>query len=177
MPSIRYARPSDAKRLAALAEETFRDTFGSVNAAEDMNLHCRTSYGEAIQLAEISNAAMITLLCEEGGNLTAFAQLRWSEAPGCVSAKSPGEIQRLYVAKSWHGKGVAHDLMAACIREMEGRQSDVAWLGVWERNPRAMAFYGKFGFVEVGDHVFPLGTDPQRDIIMSRPVSHRPSGA
>ena len=53
MPSIRYARPSDAKRLAALAEETFRDTFGSVNAAEDMNLHCRTSYGEAIQLAEI----------------------------------------------------------------------------------------------------------------------------
>jgi ribosomal protein S18 acetylase RimI-like enzyme len=177
MPSIRYARPSDAKRLAALAEETFRDTFGSVNAAEDMNLHCRTSYGEAIQLAEISNPAMITLLCEEGGNLTAFAQLRWSAAPGCVSAKSPGEIQRLYVAKSWHGKGVAHDLMAACIREMEGRQSDVAWLGVWERNPRAMAFYGKFGFVEVGDHVFPLGTDPQRDIIMSRPVYNRSRGA
>jgi ribosomal protein S18 acetylase RimI-like enzyme len=177
MSSIRYARPSDAKRLAALAEETFRDTFASVNAVEDMNLHCRTSYGEAIQLAEISNAAMATLLCEEGGDLTAFAQLRWSEAPGCVSAKNPGEIQRLYVAKSWHGKGVARDLMAACIREMEGRQSDVAWLGVWERNPRAIAFYKKFGFVEVGDHVFPLGTDPQRDIIMSRPVSHRPSGA
>jgi len=56
MPSIRYAKPSDAKRLAALAEETFRDTFGSVNAAEDMDLHCRTSYAEAVQLAEISNA-------------------------------------------------------------------------------------------------------------------------
>jgi ribosomal protein S18 acetylase RimI-like enzyme len=177
MPFIRYARPSDAKRLAALAEETFRDTFGSVNAVEDMNLHCRTSYGEAIQLAEISNAGMATLVCEDGGNLTAFAQLRWFEAPSCVSAKSPGEIQRLYVAKSWHGKGVAHGLMATCIKEMENRESDVIWLGVWERNPRAIAFYKKFGFGEVGDHVFPLGTDPQRDIIMTRPVARRSPGA
>jgi ribosomal protein S18 acetylase RimI-like enzyme len=177
MPSIRYAKPSDAKRLAALAEETFRDTFGSVNAVEDMNLHCRTSYGEVIQLAEISNAGMATLLCEDGSDLTAFAQLRWSEAPSCVSAKSPGEIQRLYVAKSWRGKGVAHDLMATCIKEMENRESDVVWLGVWERNPRAIAFYKKFGFEEVGDHVFPLGTDPQRDVIMTRSVSSRPSGA
>jgi diamine N-acetyltransferase len=173
MPSIRYARPSDAARLAALAEETFRDTFGGVNAVEDMDLHCRTSYGEDIQSAEISDAGMATLLCEEGGDLAAFAQLRWAGAPGCVSANSPGEIQRLYVAKPWHGKGVAHDLMAACIREMEGRQSDVVWLGVWERNPRAIAFYRKFGFVEVGDHVFPLGTDPQRDVIMARAVSGR----
>jgi diamine N-acetyltransferase len=177
MPSIRYAKPSDAKRLAALAEETFRDTFGSVNAVEDMNLHCRTSYGEAIQLAEISNAGMATLVCEDGGNLAAFAQLRWSAAPGCVSAKSPGEIQRLYVAKSWHGKGMAHDLMAACIGEMEKRESDVVWLGVWERNPRAIAFYKKFGFGEVGDHIFPLGIDPQRDIIMTRPVARRSPGA
>jgi len=141
-----------------------------------MNLHCRTSYGEAIQSAEISNAGIATLLCDEGGNLAAFAQLRWSAAPACVSAQSPGEIQRLYVAKSWHGKGMAHDLMAACIGEMENRKSDVVWLGVWERNPRAIAFYKKFGFVEVGDHVFPLGTDPQRDIIMSRLVSNRPPG-
>jgi len=67
--------------------------------------------------------------------------------------------------------------MATCIKEMENRESDVVWLGVWERNPRAMAFYKKFGFGEVGDHVFPLGTDPQRDIIMARPVFNRPPGA
>jgi diamine N-acetyltransferase len=68
-------------------------------------------------------------------------------------------------------------LMATCIKEMENRESDVVWLGVWERNPRAMAFYKKFGFGEVGEHVFPLGTDPQRDVIMARPVFNRPPGA
>jgi len=42
---------------------------------------------------------------------------------------------------------------------------------VWERNWRAQAFYRKFGFIEAGDHVFMLGTDAQRDIILVRPVA------
>lgn len=171
MRRIRYASPSDAERLAALAEETFRATFGSMNTVEDMNLHCRASYGREVQSAEISNSGMVTLVCEDDGTLIAFAQLRWSEAPGCVSATSPGEIQRLYVAQPWHGRGIAQDLMTACMKEMRMRDSDVVWLGVWERNPRAIAFYRKLGFVEAGSHVLPLGTDPQRDIIMVRPVS------
>lgn len=169
MLPIRNAVPADAQRLAALAETTFRETFASANTVEDMDLHCRTSYGEAIQAAELSDPKMATLVCEDGRSLIGFAQLRWSKAPGCVAAKSPGEIQRLYVAKPWHGKGIAQDLMAACLREMELRKSDVVWLGVWERNPRAIAYYKKHGFVEVGSHVFPLGNDPQRDIIMVRP--------
>lgn len=171
MPSVRHANRSDAKGLAALAEETFRDAFGSMNTVEDMELHCRASYSEAIQSAEIADPGMVTLVCEDGGGLIAFAQLRWAEAPSCVSGQNPGEIQRLYVAKAWHGKGIAQDLMSASIQEMEKRGSDVVWLGVWERNPRAIAFYRKFGFVEVGDHIFPLGNDPQRDIIMVRPTS------
>ena len=170
MPSIRVATLSDAGKLAALAERTFRDAFAGVNAIEDMNLHCRTSYGESIQAAEILNPEMVTLACEEDGQLIAFAQLRWGKAPDCVSAKCPGEIQRLYVLNEWHGKGVAQSLMAACMSQLERRGADVAWLGVWERNPRAIAFYKKLKFAEVGEHIFRLGADPQRDIVMARPV-------
>jgi ribosomal protein S18 acetylase RimI-like enzyme len=69
------------------------------------------------------------------------------------------------------GKGAAHELMNACVDEMVHRGSDVIWLGVWDRNPGAIAFYKKFNFREIGEHVFPLGTDPQRDIVMARPVA------
>ena len=171
MPLIRKANRSDAERLSQLAERIFRDTFSAVNAAEDIDLHCRNSYSEAIQAAEIANPNMLTLLSEEGGKLAGYAQLRWAEAPDCVVADRPGEIQRLYVASDWHGKGIAQDLMDACIEEMKSRGSDVVWLGVWERNPRAISFYRKFGFVEVGDHIFPVGRDPQRDVVMARPTS------
>jgi len=163
--------------LAAIAEETFRDTFAAMNAPEDMELHCRASYSEAIQGEEIANPDMLTLLCEQDGNLVGFAQLRWDTPPDCVVADAPGEIQRLYVARDCHGLGVAHDLMNACLDEMASHRCDLVWLGVWERNQRAIAFYKKFGFQEVGEHVFPLGNDPQRDIVMVRPVADSRPGA
>ena len=170
MPILRIARRGDAQRLSSLAERTFRDTFGAVNTAANMDLHCKDSYGEAIQEAEILNPKMATLLFEDKGALVGFAQLRWGGAPQCISAASPGEIQRLYVGKDWHGKGAAQELMSACLGEMEARGSDVVWLGVWERNPRAIAFYRKSGFVDAGEIAFPLGRDLQRDIVMFRPV-------
>lgn len=168
MPPIRKADVSDAKGLSLLAERTFRDAFAAMNTAEDIELHCQNSYSEAIQAGEISNQNMVTLLAEEDGRLVGFAQLRWGGAPDCVLGRLPGEIQRLYVVSDWHGKGIAQDLMSACLEKLRIRSSDTVWLGVWERNPRAIAFYKKFGFAEVGDHVFPLGSDPQRDIVMAR---------
>jgi len=169
--TIRRAEHYDAKQLSLLAETTFMDAFADVNTPENMALHCRTSYSEAIQAEEISNPDMVTLLCERGGRPVGFAQIRWGEAPSCVVADAPAEIQRLYVVRDCHGKGVALNLMNACVHELRDHRADVIWLGVWELNPRAIAFYKKLGFLEVGDHVFRLGRDPQRDIVMARPVA------
>ena len=102
------------------------------------------------------------------GDLAAYAQLRFGPAPACVRADHPGEILRLYVHRDWHGRGLAQRLMDTCLAALRDRGADVVWLGVWEHNPRAIAFYRKFDFTEVGDHVFPVGDDPQRDIVMMR---------
>jgi diamine N-acetyltransferase len=170
MANIRRALRPDATSLSAIAEQTFRDTFSGMNKPEDMDLYCRSAFGEIIQAAEIANASMVTLLYEQGTKLLGFAQLRWGKPPNSVLAQAPGEIQRLYVVRDSKGRGVAHELMNACIGEMLRHGSDVVWLGVWERNPRAIAFYKKFEFREVGEHVFTVGTDPQRDIVMARLV-------
>jgi diamine N-acetyltransferase len=171
LSTIRKANPGDAERLARIAERTFRDAFGALTALEELDVHCRASFGEAVQAGEISNPNMVTLLAEEEGDLVGFAQLRWDHAPDCVAARSPGEIQRLYVLGEWHGKGVAQGLMNASLEEMRKHGSDMAWLGVWERNPRALAFYKKLGFTDVGDQVFSLGSEAHRDIVMVRSVA------
>ncbi len=170
MPVIRKPEIADALRLARLEERTFRETFAGTNTQEDMALHRDAYYGEAIQLREISDPGLEILVCENEGELIGFVQLRWGQPPDCVNAERPTEIQRLYVSTAWHGQGVAQDLMAASIGIAEERGADQVWLGVWEHNPRAIAFYKKRGFAEVGAHIFPLGTDPQRDIVMTRAV-------
>lgn len=170
MINIRKALATDAPQLAQLAERTFRDTFGATNTSEDLDHHSRTAYQPEIQAREIADPATATIVADQDGDLVAYAQLRWGDAAPCVRAVAPGEIHRLYVDKAWHGHGLAQKLMLACLAEMHARGSDVVWLGVWEHNPRAIAFYKKFAFQEVGAHTFVLGHDAQRDIILSRPT-------
>lgn len=175
MPHIRIATRADALPLADIAEQTFRDTFARDNTAHDMDVHCRASFGEAIQADEIASADLITLVCEDNGILIGFAQLRWRHASPAVVASAPGEIQRLYVERAWHGRGIAQRLMQAALDALAARNCDVVWLGVWERNPKAIAFYTKMGFVAVGEHTFIVGHDAQRDVIMARPLARADS--
>jgi ribosomal protein S18 acetylase RimI-like enzyme len=159
---------SDAGALARLAEETFRATFAASNPAQNMQRHCESSYGESIQLAEIRDPNLETWLADDGGRLVAYAQLRRGAVPAAVVAQRPLEILRFYVRSDAHGKGVAQALMAHALGRATQLDADVVWLGVWEHNPRAIAFYRKWGFEVVGEHVFMMGDDPQRDLLMRR---------
>lgn len=168
LTNVRHAEQGDAASLAELAERTFRDTFAQVNRAEDIDSHCRDTYRESIQAAEIRDPKRTTLVCHVRDRLIAYGQLRWDSAPPCVVATRPAEVQRLYVDAPWHGKGVAHALMASLLDTAVAGGADVAWLGVWEQNPRAISFYARSGFAVVGDHVFVLGKDRQRDLVLAR---------
>lgn len=171
MPKIRRATRTDAGALAELAERTFRDAFAAQNTVENMALHCAAKFGAEIQAREIRDPELATLLSEHGGELVGFVQLSWGEAPPEVGGARPAEIQRLYVDSRWHGRGVAQELMAEVLSLARRGASDRVWLGVWEHNPRAIAFYEKCGFTRVGDHRFRLGTDPQRDVVMVVPIA------
>jgi len=171
---VRRATPADAPALAALAERTFRDTFAADNTAMDMDLHCARAFGAEIQRAEIADPSTVTLLAEEQGALAGYAQLRWAgpEHPlANVRAVHPLEVMRFYVAAAHHGRGVAQALMAESMAIARAGGADAMWLGVWERNPRAIRFYGKLGFVTCGEQTFVLGSDPQRDLVMVRPLA------
>jgi ribosomal protein S18 acetylase RimI-like enzyme len=169
--TIRRAVLSDAPALAELAARTFRDTFGADNRPEDLALHLSSAYGLPQQTRELTDAAMTTLVGAYASELIAFAQLRLGTVPPCVTAPSPVELQRFYVSRAWHGRGVAQALMREVLGAAQALGATTLWLGVWERNPRAIAFYRKCGYTDVGSHTFVLGTDPQVDRILVRPVA------
>jgi ribosomal protein S18 acetylase RimI-like enzyme len=167
---IRRAEEDDALALSFLAENTFRDAFADANTAANMQLHCATTYGHSLQLAEIRDSGRETWVAEADARLLAYVLLRLDAASPMISGERPVEIQRFYVDASYHGAGLAQQLMAHVVARAEAAGSTVLWLGVWERNPRALAFYQKSGFDVVAEHTFELGDDPQRDLIMRRDV-------
>lgn len=168
--TVRRAGLSDAAALAELAARTFAETFAADNSAEDLNAHLRSAYGVAQQSAEIANPDEVTLLAHRGADLIGFAQVRRGPAPSCVTVEHPIELHRFYLARSAHGTGAAAPLMQAARAAAEGLGGQHLWLGVWERNPRAVAFYVKSGFAKVGSHVFVVGSDRQTDWVFTSPL-------
>ena len=168
--TIRHGTSADAEALAVIAAQTFSDTFASGNRPEDLALHLERAYGPSQQGRELADPAVLTLLMHVGSTLAAYTQLRRGPAPDCVAGVAPLEIWRFYVAKDWHGQGLAQALMLRVEQEAALMNADTLWLGVWELNPRAIAFYDKVGFVDVGSHIFVVGGDAQTDRIMVRPV-------
>lgn len=163
---IRPATIADAAVLADLARRTFFDTFASTNDPTDMALHLAKAYGVDQQTRELEDRDITTLLVEENGAAIAYAQVRGGHAPDCVGGPDPIELWRFYVDRGWHGRGVAATLMEAVRTEARRRGARTLWLGVWEKNDRARAFYAKCGFAAAGTHIFLFGTDPQTDLVL-----------
>ncbi|GJG86207.1 N-acetyltransferase [Gemmatimonadetes bacterium T265] len=172
--TIRAAEPPDAAPLSAFAAHAFAATFGDDNAAADMTRYLAEAFTPERQAAEITDADGVVLLAEAAGGRTAplvgYAHLVAGPAPAAVTGPAPIELKRLYVDRRWHGRGVAAALMDAALVAAAARGARTVWLGVWERNARAAAFYAKHGFARVGEHTFLLGSDPQTDWLMARTV-------
>ncbi len=171
-PIIRRAEVSEAAALAEFCARTFRETYASFNTAEDMDLHLRTHFTEDIERDEILDPDAAMLVAEHDGALGAYVKVRrGGAAPPCVRVERSVEVQRFYVDRPWEGRGLALRMMEAARQSGIALGADALWLGVWERNPRAIAFYTKCGFADVGTWTFTLGADVQHDRVLQRPAA------
>jgi ribosomal protein S18 acetylase RimI-like enzyme len=169
---IRRATSEDAAALAEFGARTFYETFAADNTPEDMARHLASAWSPSLQRAEIDHPQLDTLLAiDDGGSFAGYAQLQAGRAPACVATHKPVELKRFYVDKPWQGRGVARELMAAVEREARARGARELWLGVWERNERAQAFYRRCGFRAVGTQIFIVGSDPQTDKVMLKEIT------
>src|SRR6185436_3613306 len=98
------------------------------------------------QMAELADPASTFLIAEVGGLATGYAMLRAGEPEEGVDGPKPIELVRLYVSREWLGHGVGEALMGECVHEARQAGHRTIWLGVWERNERAQAFYRKWNF-------------------------------
>jgi len=168
--TVRVASLEDATLLAGLGARTFRDTFAPDNTEADMAAYLASAFGPEVQARELADPETMFLVAYVGDEPAGYARLRTGEPPACVLGDRVIEIVRLYADAHWIGKGVGASLMLACLGVAADRGCDVIWLDVWDRNPRAIAFYAKWGFAVVGEQDFVLGDDVQHDLLMARSV-------
>jgi RimJ/RimL family protein N-acetyltransferase len=165
---VRLGRPSDAEALSSFARAAMLRAFGPPhNVQANIDAYVDQALSPALQAAELSDPKRQVFIAERSGSeeIIGFALIR-DEKPTdeCVSDPKAVEVQRLY------GVGVGALLLSRCLDHALwlGRRS--SWLGVWERNERAQAFYKRWGFKDVGAHEFKLGQEMQTHRVFERTV-------
>jgi len=169
--TIRRATEADAALLSQLATRLFEETFGPRNDPADMRAYVADAFSVEAEREALTDAdRAVWIAANDRQEALGYATLRRGSTADGVVAMRPAEVQRIYVDQRRHGQGVGYALMRKCVDFAKLWHCDVIWLGVWERNPRAIAFYEKFGFRVVGRQSFRLGSDLQQDLVMACPL-------
>ena len=163
---IRRAVPNDAARLAELARRTFVDTFAEFNTPENMALYVDKAFTESQILEELQDSNSTFIWAEQTGIPAGYAKLRRGTVRTCINGPKPVELERMYAERDRIGAGVGKTLLHMAIKVAKSEGFQTMWLGVWEFNERAIEFYRRQGFTDVGEQDFMLGKERQTDLIM-----------
>ncbi|MFD2918936.1 GNAT family N-acetyltransferase [Terrimonas rubra] len=156
----------DIDQLQTISTQTFHETFAAVNTEENMARYLAESFSIEKLTTELNNPDAAFYFAVQDEEVIGYLKLNTGASQTELKDSRALEIERIYVAKAFHGKKVGQLLYEKAIQVARKAGLEYVWLGVWEENARAIRFYEKNGFVPFDKHLFKLGNDIQTDIMM-----------
>ena len=163
---IKKVTLNEIDRLQKISRQTFYETYSAVNTKENMSRYLEENFSTERLSFELANAYTVFYFAIIESEVIGYIKLNFMEAQTEQGLNDTLEIERIYVLSEYHGKNVGQLLFQKAVSLAKEEQMDYVWLGVWEKNPKAIRFYEKNGFVAFGTHLFLLGEDEQNDILM-----------
>ncbi|MFA6059538.1 MAG: GNAT family N-acetyltransferase [Taibaiella sp.] len=165
---------ADIDQLIAISVDTFQETFGGSNSADNMDKYINESRSPEKVMWELRRSgAEFYFAKAEDGEIIGYLKINTGHAQTEPQPYNFMEIERIYVRNSYHGKKIGFQLMDFVFQKAEEKNKQTIWLGVWEHNLKAIQFYQKLGFVAFDKHSFMLGDDEQTDIMMKKEMKIR----
>lgn len=167
---ILSAHTGDLEHLKTVGRATFLETFAADNTAENMQKYLEERFSTDQLYEELTDENSEFYLSWLDSEVVGYMKLNFSLAQTEAMQEDAMEIERIYVLQAFQGKKVGQLLLKEAIQIAKRANVEYVWLGVWEKNTRAIHFYKKNGFVPFSQHIFKLGDDEQLDILMKLPL-------
>lgn len=165
---LRQVEIKDIEQLKKIAKLTFFDTFSPDNTEENTEKYMNESFTTERLTSEIENENSEFYFTISENEVIGYLKVNTGDAQTELKQENALEIERIYVSKDFHGKKVGQILYDKSLAIAKEKNADYVWLGVWEKNTRAIQFYSKNGFVEFDQHIFMFGNEKQTDIMMRK---------
>lgn len=152
--------------LRELSIRTFKDTYANQNTGQDMALYVERNFSRSALTEQLANPGSEFFFARHAQNTIGYIKINYRDAQTELQDSEGLELERIYVVKEAQGTGGGKKLLQKAIERARHSGLQYVWLGVWEKNPKAVSFYENNGFYQFDTHVFTLGTDDQTDFLM-----------
>ncbi|WP_324719773.1 GNAT family N-acetyltransferase [Salinimicrobium sp. HB62] len=156
----------DLQELKEISRKTFTDAFGADNNPEDLKLYLNTAFGEENLRQELLNPLSEFYFAKLNGETVGYFKINLGDAQTDFREEDGMELERIYVRKDFQNKKIGQKMLDTVIEMAIQRKMRYLWLGVWEKNSRAIEFYKRNFFKLEGSHPYMVGNDRQTDKIM-----------
>tara|TARA_R110000796_G_scaffold252645_2_gene390226 strand:- start:87355 stop:87888 length:534 start_codon:yes stop_codon:yes gene_type:complete len=163
---IRKCEAKDLTQLTQFALKTFKDTFEKDNDPKDFKAYIEKAITEEKLGQEMTHKGSSFYFLELEKQIIGYIKLNLTPFQSDINDPKSLELERAYVDLNYHGLGYGKMLFDFIIEQAKSHQIEYIWLGVWERNAKAIAFYKQLGFYKFSEHPFKLGTAQQKDHLM-----------
>ncbi|MFV8224597.1 GNAT family N-acetyltransferase [Christiangramia aquimixticola] len=173
MENIRIEKVNfeEIDELQKIGKETFADTFGSENEPTYMKEYLEKSFSKEKLKTELLDKNSEVFFAKNDNDIVGYLKVNFGQSQTELKDENALEIERIYVIKEYLGKKIGQILYDKAINIANEKNIEYIWLGVWEKNPRAIRFYEKNGFIKFDEHIFDLGGDKQTDILMKKKLN------
>ena len=170
MITIRLASQNDVGIITDLGRSTFIQAFSHLNDPVNFQTHLDRYHKLETIEEEFQAPKNQFYLAEHHGQPAGFCKLVLNENEGHpkLTGYSCLELERIYVLEQYQGMHIGYHLINMAETVGRNKNFDILWLGVWEKNLKAIEIYKKWGFSEIGSHTFDLGGDIQTDLMMKK---------
>ncbi|ALP39153.1 GNAT family acetyltransferase [Paenibacillus sp. IHB B 3084] len=158
----------DLQILQEISIETFNDTFKDQNSPENMKAYLERAFNFKQLEEELSNVSSEIFFIYFNEELAGYLKVNMNDAQSEKMGDKSLEIERIYVKKKFQNHGLGKYMLNKAMEIATEHNKKKIWLGVWEKNENAIAFYKKMGFVQTGAHSFYMGDEEQIDFIMTK---------
>jgi len=156
----------DLHKLQEISYETFNETFKHQNTLENMNAYLQRAFNLNQLEKELSNLSSQFFFVYFKHEVAGYLKVNIDDAQTEEMGDESLEIERIYIRSKFQKHGLGKYLLNKAIEIALEENKRKIWLGVWEKNENAIAFYKKMGFVQTGAHSFYMGDEEQIDFIM-----------
>jgi len=159
---------TDIGQLQEISKQTFFDTFAPYNSEQNMQQYLEENLSLRKLSAELNTAGSEFYFAWLDQKVIGYLKINAAASQTEIRDEKALEIERIYVLQEFHGQRVGQILYEKAIGLAQERGLHYIWLGVWEKNARALRFYEKNGFEPFDRHIFKLGEDEQTDIMVKK---------